>query len=450
MDVQDRLAGLDRLADDAVGGAAPPPAGDLWQRGERWQRSRRRGTATIAALGVVVVALVSVLGVRQAAPPEPAVRPGSSPTLPDRVFEISPWEPVATPGEPVVAAQLVTRETWTGEVPAIAVITGSGRYVHLDAPDISGQDGVALAPDGRHVAYWATGISSGSPQTYGGQAEPVTGVDVVDVVTGDVVRHDVDTVHGLSPSALLWADDATLLGAHLQWVAGDDGTEFEQGLADDASAWAWQPAGRSSFRVLDVDALAVDSFAEATGDLLLAERRLVDLASGTSRRVTARSGSGVAGASGSRGFLRGDGTLALVGGPGLGGRSPNRVTIADLSTSPTTQAVVPGTAQSIQVLGWRGERLVVARLPGKSARAGGDMLVEIVAVDVVTGDGEVLADGDLGMLGWAWATDLLDAPVVQGVEPATPMDPREVVVLLGLAALGTLGGMVVWRRRGHP
>ncbi|MFI2706715.1 hypothetical protein ACH5WX_04140, partial [Nocardioides sp. CER28] len=55
--LHERLA---ELAEDApVGGALPE---DLWDRGRRIARRRRLGTATIAAVACLALALVGVLG----------------------------------------------------------------------------------------------------------------------------------------------------------------------------------------------------------------------------------------------------------------------------------------------------------------------------------------------------------------------------------------------------
>ena len=444
MDLQQELAGLGRAADDVVHGVATPPSGDLWTRGERWRRRRRRGTVLVAATGVVLVAALSLVTVERAAPPPPAVSPGSTPTLPDRVYAVSPWLPIEVPGEQVVAVRLTERSTWTGEVPAIAVLTGSGRYLHLDAPDISGQDSTVVSPDGRRVAYWASGEPRGTPRTNGGQVVPVTGVAVVDVVTGDVERHDFETEHGLGPSALVWADSDTLLGGQTQWVAGDDGPAFDQGMATFDPSWRWDVDRRGG--PSDLGTRELDSFAEASGNQVLVGRRLHDLASGDVRRLPLRGGTGSSGFSGSNAFLREDGLLAQLGGRRWVDAVPNVVTLSDLRAPEVVQEAVPGTTRTWQVLGWRDEDLLTTRDPdGLYDR------FEVVAVDVTDGTSEVLLEGDDDLLGWVWATDLLaTARVVDGVAPPTPMDPREVLGLGVTLLVVTVAGLVVWRRRVEP
>ncbi len=446
MDLQQELAGLGPAADDAVRGVATPPSGDLWTRGERWRRRRRRGTALVAVTGAVLVAALSLVTVQRAASPEPAVSPGSTPTLPDRVYAVSPWLPVEVPGEPVVAVRLTERSTWTGAVPAIAVLTGSGRYLHLDAPDVNDQASAVLSPDGRRVAYWASGEPSGTPNTSGGQVVPVTAVSVVDVVTGDVERHDFETEHGLDPSALVWADTDTLLGGQSQWVAGDDGPAFDQGMATFDPSWRWEVDGRGG--PSDLGTRELDSFTEASGNQVLVGRRLHDLATGDVRRLPLRGATGSAGFDGSNAFLREDGLLAQLGARDSADAVPNIVTVSDLRAPEVVQEYVAGTVDTWQVLGWRDGDLLTTR---ESESADLTRSFEVVATDVADGASQVLLEGDEELLGWDWATDLLGtAPVVDGVAPPTPMDPREVLGLGVTLLVVTVAGLVVWRRRVEP
>ena len=360
------------------------------------------------------------------------------------MYAVSPWLPVEVPGEPVVAVRLTERGTWTGEVPAIAVLTGSGRYLHLDAPDINDQGNVVVSPDGRRVAYWASGEPSGTPNTSGGQVVPVTGVAVVDVVTGDVERHDFETEHGLGPQGLLWAGSDTLLGRFNQDVAGDDEPD-RAGFSVGAPSWRWDLDGTSEpVRLRGVN---VGSFTEATAGEVLNARTLLDLATGEVRRLPVRGGTGSSGFSGSNAFLREDGVLAQLGGRGSADAVPNVVvTLSDLRAREVVQEGVPGTTRTWQVLGWRDGDLLTTRDPdGLYDR------FEVVAVDIADGTSEVLLEGDEELLGWGWATDLMaTAPVVDGVAPPTPMDPREVLGLGVTLLVVTVAGLLTWRRRVEP
>lgn len=445
MDLQQELAGLGRAADDVVHGVATPPSGDLWTRGERWRRRRRRGTVLLAGTGAVLVAALSLVTVERAAPPEPAVSPGSTPTLPDRVYAVSPWLPVEVPGEQVVAARLTERSTWTGEVPAIAVLTGSGRYLYLDAPNVDENETMVVSPDGRRVAYWASGEPLGTPNTSGGQSVPVTAVSVVDVVTGDLERHDFETEHGLGPQGLVWAGSDTLLGRFNQDVAGDDEPD-RAGFSIGTPSWRWDVDGTSEpVRLRGVN---VGSFTEATAGEVLNARTLLDLATGEVRRLPVRGGTGSWGFSGSNAFLREDGLLAQLGGRRSADAVPNVVTLSDLRAPEVVQQTVPGSADTLQVLGWREDDLLTTREVESDDFA---QHFEIVALDVTDRTAEVLLEGGEELPGWDWATDLLaTAPVVDGVAPPTPMDPREVVGLGVMVLVGTVIGLVVWRRRVEP
>lgn len=151
---------------------------------------------------------------------------------------------------------------------------------------------------------------------------------------------------------------------------------------------------------------------------------------------------------GSNAFLLEDGVLAQLGGRRSADRVPNVVTISDLRAPEVVQEYVAGTADTWQVLGWRDEDLLTTREVESADFA---QRFEVLAVDVADGTSEVLLEGDEELLGWDWATDLLaTAPVVEGVAPPTPMDPREVLGLGVTLLLVTVAGLVVWRRRVEP
>ncbi|WP_210652075.1 hypothetical protein [Nocardioides sp. SYSU D00065] len=449
MDLREGFAVLDRDAGAVVEATVAPPAGDLWTRGERWRRRRRRGSVAAAALGAVLLASLSVLWWQRAAPVAPVVSPGSRPTLPDRVYDVSPWLPVGMPREPVVAARLAERRTWTGSVPAIAVITGSGRYLHLGAPDLAGQGAVALSSDGRRLAYWRGGTPNGSPRTSQGRSTPVTGVTVIDLVTGGVDSQHFSTEHGLSPDALLWADQDTLLLAYGQWRAGDDGDPLLHGSAAGGPALRWDVGGSQG--PIELSRVPLDGFSESAEGRLLVGRRLHNLATGDVERLPVRSGSGAVGSTGSSAFLRPDGVLAQLGGRGRPDAVPNVVTVSDLDAPAAGQRVVPGVAEAWQVLGWRGGDLLVTHRRSGSRDLPETQPWQLLAVDTTTGESSVVLRGADSLLGWSWAEDLLgNAPVVDAVEPPDPLDPRSVVALATAIVTGTVAGVVIWRRRARP
>ena len=147
--------------------------------------------------------------------------------LPDVVREPGDWEPafdgppgpLAAVGIGTRAGLLTTRTAWWG----VSGMTGEARF--LDLPDAAvGVGSPALSEDGRRLAYWSTGPTTGEP-LIDGDYDPAVGVAVLDLVTGDVRRWDTSTPHGLMTAGLAWAGDV------LWWVGGDyatGGTEEER------------------------------------------------------------------------------------------------------------------------------------------------------------------------------------------------------------------------------
>lgn len=100
------------------------------------------------------------------------------------------------------------------------------------------------------------------------------------------------------------------------------------------------------------------------------------------------------------------------------------------------------------MLGWRDPDTVVVQSFAE------DGATPFVAVDVRTGERDVLVDHDLGPSAWgtgpvvaseAWAAPTYDAPA-----PPEPWDPR---LLTGLAVATVLAGgvaVLVWRSRVRP
>ncbi|WP_457207831.1 hypothetical protein [Nocardioides sp. P5_C9_2] len=448
MTLLDELAGLS----DADPATAPPP-GELWDRGRRWHRRRRRGTALALVGATLLTAAWAGLGVERSRSTSAASSYDGAVGLPDRVYAVSPWLPARLPGSPVVAVESADRGGWWGSRPGLVAISATtGQYGFLDLPDYAGQ-GFALAPDGEHVAYWGSGEPSGDPNTADGQRPTVTGVAVYDTTTGEVARHGVATRHGLMPEGLVWADGATLLAGFAQWEGGDH-SDAMSSMAGPGENLLWRlgqdptslpPLGDGGFAV-------VDNFTEAAGDLVvLADRGrlLLDLGTGRAGRVPLPAPPGQSGADGSSAALRADGAYAQVGGPGLGSRFPNRVTSAVVRAAgaPTDVRVLRGTSRTFQVLGWRDrDSVVLVRAESPSWDA-----VRVESVDVRTGEAETLVryEEDAG-LKWAWAGDVLDADPVPGVRPPSPLDPRHLWGGLALIALVTAASVTRWRHRVRP
>lgn len=184
-------------------------------------------------------------------------------------------------------------------------------------------------------------------------------------------------------------------------------------------------------------------FAAAKDGLILISDRAIDLREGTSRRFQVRGASARTGPGGQWLQLRADGTFAVIGGKGLPSKSPNEVTFGQYSKSETQSPtrVVPGSSKTVQVLGWREDRVVLTRWPGQGQGT------RIQAIDPDTGNAQTLVQAPRRAELWQWAEDLLEAEIAPGVEPPSPIDPRLLVagglVVLVCAALAVRG----WRRR---
>jgi hypothetical protein len=434
----------DRLADLAEEAPQGLPAPDLWGRGRRLDRRRRVGTGVIAAAAcLALVAIVGVTWHRSGAMPEPAAPPDGQPGLPSRLFTPSPWLPGTMEGGPLGSLAVVVgadRGSWTGtEEGLVGVSATTGEYRFLDLPDRTAGD-VALSPDGRKVAYWTTGGTTGSPQG----DRSVTGLAVYDTTNGDLRRADIDTEHGLAPNALLWADDGDLVLDYGQYRGGAGDDLDDQSSSTPYEQFRWQ---------LDQEAPAP-----------------LPLPRGTANADIVGAGRGRVVLSDSRTYwnydpdelswawpmLR-DATVATSTQPVFeisfrfaavrGSQNPNSVVVGEATGKGGARTrVVPDSQGTYEVLGWAAGHVVVERKDGDRERA------RIDSVDVDTGEHVELvrlASAD-DVRNLQLATDLFDDPTIAGVEPPDPVDPRTVTGLLGLTAIAGIGGVVVWRRRVRP
>lgn len=457
-DLEERLA---RLADGEVATTVPSPD-DLWTRGRRWQRRRTLVTSVVVGCVLALVGGTTVWGARGGLVPatvdvSAAGRPNALVSIPDMVWDTSPWlETLA--GGPVVAIKETDRGGWWGSEPAVAAISAhGGEYGFLDLPGYA--LGAVLSRDGRRVAYWVAGTPSEDPQTMDGQVPPITAVAVRDLVTGELWRHDFPTAHGLDGEDLLWLDAATVAGNHQQWAAGDAGPEDSPGMFLDGSTWRWDlsrgtPREWQAGAAADVlhDALATTQ----DGVTLLATGNRIwwlQPEEGEPVRLTGRyrwaSHSGVPLIAWSS-----ESSLASVGG-GPPNMMPNKVQVAVVEgpESVLEWRTVPRSGGTFGVEGWRdGKVLAHSRMPD------GSIQTALYALDPDDGTRTPLvmaaprAEG-LGLLslGWQWARDLLEtAEIVPGEEPPAPVDPRLVVGLASAGVVALLVGLLAWRRRGHP
>lgn len=438
---------LARLAEQATPDADAPSGRELWERGRRYQRRRRTGTAVIAGVAAVLVLVIGTVAWQRSAEP-PVIAPAGAPVgLPSKVYDPSYWLP-GTEGHPL--GQLVTvfphqRGGWLGaEHEFVGISATTGEYRFLDLPDRFG-DEIALAPDGRHVAYWTTGATTGSPNTGEGGSDPRAGVAVYDTTTGEVSRHPIETEHGLMDGVLVWIDADTLAITLVQYVGGDGDSEMDQASGNNAPALRWD-VGREPVPYPEFDDVFNTYPTPSVGGRV---------ALGTDDGIAIVSDSGVRDIGG-RGFvntqtiaINPSGTL-LAGISERGGRIPNAVTVAEVpSRGRWLFSEVTENRQNFRVLGWTDDQHVVVQRRLK--RSGSCMCMGLVELDVRTGTAEPFIQ--LPRQGYGaglWAADLLDQPVVDRPEPPTPMSPRLTTFLLVLTLGGAAFGVWRWRRRVEP
>jgi len=432
----DLRALLDDLTDD-VGGMVPPR--DLWTRGRTFRRRRLAGYAVIAVIAGLLGSLLVGVSWTSHRQLSPADRPKGGVGVPDRVYQLGGWQGSLAPGTPLLAVASTERPGWWGTSGAIAGLSAeTGQYGYLALPDFFDEQ-VALAPDGRRVAYWTKGPRVGD------DTDTISGVAVYDALSGAVDRVRLTSRKGAVPGILGWTDEDTLVISHGGLVTVDDPRIGE--LVRGATPLVWHVTEgdpRPSPWLAPGSVEGVEG-----GRVLVEEGVLVDLESG--QRVEGElygNGSGI-GPWQNHLAVRGD-RFAVPGGGDLPSRSPNKVVVGRLTVEgqPSQVRVVPHSARTFQVVSWLDDR-TIAVVRRTFTRI--DITTQLEAIDLRTGQSRLMAElGGLEGTGWVWADDLLTAPSVPGVEPPTPMDPRAALVLWLLLAAGTVVLVVAWRRRVRP
>lgn len=439
---------LARLAEQAAAPADAPSGRDLWERGRRYQRRRRAGTAVIAGVAAVLVLGIGTVNWQRSAE-SPVVAPAGAPVaLPSQVHEPSRWLP-GTDGHPLgqlIAIMSAERGQWWGsDYETVGISAATGEYRFLDLPEQASDTDPSLAPDGLHVAYWTTGPTSGSPNTAFGQSDTVAGVAVYDTVTGEVQRHLIETEHGLSDELLAWVDADTLAIDFGQYLGGVGDSDMDQSSAMEAPGLRWD-LGEVPVPFPDIDDLGVGlpappsaggraAFYSEGGLAVLSEHGIV--AQGRTDAVDSQT---VA--------VNPAGTL--VAGVGQrGGRNPNVVMVAAVPAERGWDfALLPHSDRTFRAVGWRDDHhvLVERRVGGRSSMRSG-----VYSVDASTGEADLLVEQPEGSFRMVrWAGDLLGSPVVGRPEPPTPMSPRLTLALLVMTLGGAVLGVWRWRRRVAP
>lgn len=442
----------DRLAD--LAGTAPTegPAGatapELWDRGRRYGRRRRAGSAALA-LGLVVGLATGVLALAPGR--ESGIQPAGESAglrLPDRLFHPSPWAPGTDgtgPIGPLVAVLGAERASWSGSSNGVAGVTPAGEYAFLDLEDRA-DDRLALSADGRHLAYWYTDPER--PELADGDASgsvAAVGVAVLDTVSGEVLRHPVETRLGLMPMPLAWA-------GRLLWVPV---WQYDERSSGEGSARAssrlrqvlgWDVATGEVVEHEGRGVLAQIGDAPVWGERLvgLRQRDVLAVDSAGRRERVARLREPVEGPpaidpSGS--------WLAVLGdtdptGESSDGAEPVRVARMPEQPGGTLTLTTLAGPRVDRLVGWRSERELVTQ-----RYASGGSVYE--SVDVETGARTTL----LTPPAQTWtpseliAADALAAPLLDAPAPPSRRDPRVLLVAgLGLALLAAAGGLT-WRRR---
>lgn len=444
--LQERMADL---ADDVVD-VVPP--GDLWAAERHRMVVVRRSTLLVAAVTLALVGLLLGGAWRAAQPPPPAA-PRGEVGLPDRLFTPSPWLPTAQGGELGRLVALVSAEQgtwWRGRPGVVGVSALTGEYAFLDLPNMADEP-VALAPDGRHVAFWTVGTPSGSPTV--DPSGPITGLSVYDAATGAVQHVEVPTEHGLEVGeGMFFADANTLVISLGQILGGVGDPDMHQSSSRSMPTLVWRlGAAAPTPEEWDQRVDAMVPFVAARDGVVWADGRLVRAGTPPAVRA-ARIGPGLVASHQTPVVALGPDArrIARVGGAGLSGRSPNRVTVWSVREGSdaccTRGVVVPGSRGTFGVVSWLDdEHLAVMQGP----LTDGGYQVTLNSLDRATGEAALLVEldgppsGDL--LAWQFAADLLTAPSVTGQKPPEPWDPR--LVAAGVGCLLVAAVVALWRVR---
>lgn len=425
----------DRLADLADDALPPMPAPALWERGVLYRRRGRTATAVVLAVAVVALtALGSATWVRswRSAEPLPA---GSPPALPDRLFAGSAWLP-DTDGHPlgrIAAVIRADRGSWTelGHPEALGVSAITGEYRFLDLPRLATavRPTWALSPDGRYVAYlYANSDLAGSRYA--------TGLALYDADTGRTRFDALPGAHGIQVGPvgnLTWAGDDTVVMAYSATLDARN----ELGLVLQPLL-VWNVHVEAPTVLADTGRVAIVR-GVGPGFAVVEGSHGLQIVSTTTGAVIRDIQATMRGSSWS--FDPTAGRFAFAA-----GRGQDAVTVGTFAPlgQPDYQDV-PGTAGSLDVVGWvdEGHLAVVQRGEGDERVIG--------SVDVTTGArlSQVSFDrddvGDLQL-----ATDLLAEPTVAGIGPPKPVDPRAVAGTGALIVLAAAWAAIWWRRRVRP
>ena len=424
--------------------------GELWARGRQRVR-RQRLVAVSAALAVAVVVGWAAL----AAPSRTVVMPAGEPhppAVPQNIYLPDPsLAGTAKEGPLGRLAVLGDAERDYGDFAFSTSVFGisatTGTYRFLDLPDQVLGTPVAMSPDGRRVAYWTAGPTTGEPyddEVPSGTPGHVGGFAIYDSEDGSVVRAPFASEHGLSGETPFWVDSRTVVFEVWRkttrtaarkvntyfWTGSGAPTGTRSDVADistlqrnrDGSLLTPRPSG--GYDRVDVVA---GGFAHVPGDRVVFADTAEQEESGFD--TVSRSGR----------------LLAAIPVDTPNASSP--LMTGSVGADGKVVAVRRiGNLQNVRFLGWRDARTVL--VAGSQYRSD----ASLYAVDLSTGavarigliDGSLLASDAHLVL----ATDLLAEPLVHGRRPPSP--PGRPWLWLALAAVGSAAGLaalVLGRRR---
>lgn len=434
---------LERLAERAPLGLDDPEL--LWSRGRRRQRRGWAGTAA-ALVAVAILGAVTVPPAIQRAQVTAAVSPDADLLLPDLVRQPGEWEGAfpSAPGR-LVAVGYGTRGGWWSSRGAwwgVSATTGESRFLDLPDAVVDISAGATLSADGRRLAYWFTGDTTAEPVTLENEV-PVVGVAVLDLVTGEELRWEVDAPLGMATDGLIWAGDV------LWWSGGayDNGSTPEARSARVAAhTWDLSTGERQDLDGGDPLVRAwLAAATPATDGFLVSGRKGLRLVQDGEVVRKIRPDVTLYQQSSSAPALSPDGTR-LAGihdvDPEVSTGEPDPLLVGKLGGT-TTQMEPVDDVETTTVHGWRSDDEVVIE-----TYTGGDTnrVYGASVVDIDTGGVTPLLDfrGNVpDVAADAWSAEVIEAPDA----PWAP-DPRVVafvVLLLGWAALKVT--QLVRRRR---
>jgi hypothetical protein len=423
---------LRELADEGPLSLSPD---GLWREGRR--RHRRRLAAAVAVVGCLVAGTAALgVGSWRSTQPEPAAPPATEAgpmTIPDQLFNPSPWLPTTrTPGR-LVALFSSTRDHFpfgSDRNAMVGVAAGSQTYRFLDLPGLApNYPDAYLSPDGNHLAYVINGTPEGSARI-GDQS--IIGLAVLDLTSGEVQRYVVPTAHGLAGATLTW------VGSSQVALTSDVLTSSEPtSYAGRTRTYLFTLGSQARSVLPHSNVLDIPVTSTGGGFAGMIEKSVLRSYDPESRRdVTLSDRVTSVAYDAQQGLVAATKGNVDASGPTSGELVVGRVVDGDVHFQ-----VVPGERRYDQALAWV-DRTHVATM--RQTRTG--LVYDVV--DVRTGDRRQLTSKP--WYGFQVATDALQhATTVPGTTPPQPWDPRW-VALGGLVAFVCIGGvvLVVWRRRG--